>query len=68
VEFRKKNGNFKSVDDLDNVPGFGKKTVDKVKKEVAVGGYKDAPAAKPVAAKPAAPAAKVPDAKADKKK
>ena len=37
VEYRKKNGQFKSVDDLDKVPGFGKSTVDKVKKDLAVG-------------------------------
>ena len=37
VEYRKKNGQFKSVDDLDKVPGFGKSTVDKVKKDLTVG-------------------------------
>lgn len=37
IEFRKKNGNFKTVDDLDNVTGFGKKSVDMVRKDVAVG-------------------------------
>ena len=37
IEYRKKNGQFKSVDDLDKVPGFGKKTVDAVKKEITVG-------------------------------
>ncbi len=37
IEYRKKNGNFKSADDLDKVPGFGKKTVDNVKKEITVG-------------------------------
>ncbi|GBG12710.1 competence protein ComEA [Novimethylophilus kurashikiensis] len=45
IEYRKKNGNFKSVDDLDNVSGFGKKTVDKVKKEVSVGNATAAAAA-----------------------
>lgn len=38
IEYRNKNGAFKSVDDLDKVHGFGKKTVDKVKAEVTVGG------------------------------
>jgi len=38
VEYRAKNGSFKTVDDLDKVPGFGKKTVDKVRAEVSVGG------------------------------
>lgn len=42
VEYRKKNGQFKSVDDLDKVPGFGKKTVDAIKKEITVGNEKAA--------------------------
>lgn len=46
IEFRKKNGNFKSVDDLDKVPGFGKKTVDSVKKDISVGNAKAAAAGK----------------------
>jgi len=62
LEYRKKNGNFKSVDELDNVPGFGKKTVDAVKKDISVGNataatagkadkvVKDAKAAAPVPA------------------
>lgn len=37
IEYRKKNGQFKSVSDLDKVPGFGKSTVDKVKSEITVG-------------------------------
>jgi competence protein ComEA len=47
IEYRKKNGNFKTIDDLDNVPGFGKKTVDAVKKEVSVGNAPAAAAGKP---------------------
>lgn len=35
VEYRKKTP-FKSVDELDKVPGFGKATVDKVKGELTV--------------------------------
>src|SRR5450830_1148366 len=36
---------FKSVDDLDNVKGFGKKSIDKIRSEVTVsGGTKSAPA------------------------
>jgi len=46
IEYRKKNGNFKSADDLDNVPGFGKKTVDSVRKEITVGNPKAAAAGK----------------------
>ncbi|MFM9912384.1 MAG: ComEA family DNA-binding protein [Methylophilaceae bacterium] len=38
IDYRTKNGAFKSVDDLDNVKGFGKKTVDKVKADLSVGG------------------------------
>lgn len=38
IDYRTKNGPFKSVDDLDNVKGFGKKMVDKVRSEVSVGG------------------------------
>ena len=56
VEYRQKNGAFKSVDDLKNVPGIGQKTVDKLRSELTVGGA--APAAQPKAApKPAAPKA-----------
>jgi len=46
VAYRSKSGAFKTVDDLDKVPGFGKATVDKVRAEVTV-------AAAPKAAKPA---------------
>lgn len=35
VEYRKKTA-FKSVDELDKVPGFGKATVEKVKAELTV--------------------------------
>jgi competence protein ComEA len=47
VEYRKKNGNFKTVDELNNVPGFGDKTLQKLKPELTVtGGPTTAPAAK----------------------
>ena len=46
IEFRKKNGNFKSVNDLDKVPGFGKKSLDKVKKDITVGNATTAAAGK----------------------
>jgi competence protein ComEA len=42
IEYRKKNGPFKSVDELDKVPGFGAKTVDAVRKQVSVGNAKAA--------------------------
>src|SRR5487761_1983022 len=35
IDYRNKNGSFKSVDDLKNVKGFGDKTADKENKEVA---------------------------------
>jgi len=47
VEYRKKNGQFKTVNDLDKVPGFGKSTLDKVKNEITVGGAQAVAAAKP---------------------
>ncbi|MFL9609079.1 ComEA family DNA-binding protein [Methylobacillus sp. Pita2] len=37
VDYRKTNGNFKSVDDLGNVKGFGKKSVDNLRGELSVG-------------------------------
>lgn len=44
IEYRKKSGGFKSVNDLDNVPGFGEKTVEGLKKDVTVGNAKAAAA------------------------
>lgn len=47
VEYRKKNGSFKSVDDLNNVHGFGDKTVAKLRGDLTVsGGAAEKPAAK----------------------
>ena len=62
IDYRTKNGSFKSIDELDKVPGFGKATVDKVKAEVSVGSAPaaakaDKPAKDVKAAAPAAPAA-----------
>jgi competence protein ComEA len=45
VEYRKKTP-FKSVDELDKVPGFGKATVEKVKGELTVSGASKKTAAK----------------------
>ncbi len=56
VEYRNKNGQFKSVDDLKNVKGFGAKSVDKLRAELSVSGDSSAPAAAP--AKPAMPGKK----------
>lgn len=38
IDYRKKNGNFKSVADLDAVDGIGEKTVKALGKEVTVSG------------------------------
>lgn len=37
VDYRAKNGPFKSVDELDKVPGFGQKTVDNLRDQLTVG-------------------------------
>lgn len=59
IDYRTKNGAFKTVDDLDKVTGFGKATITKIKSEVSVGGAKAAaPAAPAKAAEPAKPAKK----------
>lgn len=67
IEYRKKNGNFKSIDDLDKVPGFGKKTVDGVKKEITVGNATAAAAGKAPAAKAVKEEMKAKDPKAETK-
>lgn len=36
IEYREKNGPFKSIDDLDKVKGFGKSSVEKLKGELSV--------------------------------
>lgn len=38
IDYRTKNGPFKSVDDLKNVKGFGDKTVAKMRSELSVSG------------------------------
>ncbi|MCL4469872.1 MAG: ComEA family DNA-binding protein [Gammaproteobacteria bacterium] len=38
VDYRTKSGPFKSVDDLEKVSGFGKKTVDKLRADLTVNG------------------------------
>jgi competence protein ComEA len=47
VDYRNKNGPFKSVDDLKNVPGIGPKTLDDIRKDVTLTG--STTAAKPAA-------------------
>lgn len=61
IDYRSKNGPFKSVDDLKAVKGFGAKTLDKLRSELTVGGGEAPPAPKAAAkAAPAAPVAAVP--------
>jgi len=50
VEYRKKNGNFKTVDDLNNVPGIGDKTMAKLRPELTVTGGTTTPPPAPAAA------------------
>jgi competence protein ComEA len=44
VEYRKKHGPFKSVDDLGKVKGLGKASIDKMRNELTVGKAKKATA------------------------
>ena len=37
ITYREANGGFKTLDELDNVKGFGKASVDKLKGELSVG-------------------------------
>jgi len=37
ITYREANGNFKHLDELDNVKGFGKASLDKLKEELSVG-------------------------------
>lgn len=57
IDFRTRNGGFKSVEDLDRVPGFGRATLDRLKGEVSVGPVR-APAPAAAAAPPARPGRK----------
>ena len=54
IDYRKKNGSFKSVDELSNVKGFGDKTVAKMRSELTVNGAAPAKANKKAEAKPEA--------------
>lgn len=51
IEYRKKNGPFKSAADLDNVPGFGEKSMEKVKQDITVGNTRAAGSGKTSATK-----------------
>ncbi|MDD5181129.1 MAG: helix-hairpin-helix domain-containing protein [Gallionellaceae bacterium] len=65
IDYRKKNGSFKSVDELKNVKGFGDKTVQKMRSELTVNG--GSPAKKADAKPKASQADTVPAAKAEAK-
>ena len=47
VDYRKKNGPFKSVDDLDKVPNIGPVTLNNLRSKVTVVGASRSPAAAP---------------------
>lgn len=49
MDYRAKQGPFKTVDELKNVPGIGDKTLEKLRKDIAVSGKSAAPTAKPAA-------------------
>lgn len=51
IDYRSKNGPFKSVDDLKGVKGFGEKTLAKLKGELTVTGASTAPVSAPVGEK-----------------
>lgn len=50
IDYRKKNGGFKAVEDLNNVPGIGDKTMTNLKNDISVSGVTTIPAS---ASKPA---------------
>lgn len=62
VEYRKANGNFKSVDDLKNVKGIGDKTFADLKSQIAVSGATTVPAASAAKGEVKADAGKAKDA------
>jgi len=74
VDYRQKNGGFKSVDELEQVKGIGPATLKKIRNDVSVTGKAAAqpakvvkPAATPVAAPVAGPAKAAADPKAKAK-
>lgn len=46
IEYRQKNGNFKTVDDITGVKGIGDKTLAKLRPDLSISGTTTAPAAK----------------------
>jgi len=69
IDYRKKNGSFRTVDELKNVKGFGDKSVANMRSELAVNGAAPAKANAKKEDKPAKIDKKAvkPEVKADKK-
>jgi competence protein ComEA len=65
IDYRTKNGPFKSVDDLEKVPGIGPGTMKQIRSQLAVTGKTtiDKPAAAPTKASDSTKAAKATDTK-----
>lgn len=61
VDYRAKNGPFKTAEDITKVPGIKEGTFKKIKADITVGGKAPAPTAKPAAPAPA-PAKPAPQA------
>lgn len=66
IDYRTKNGPFKTVDDLDKVPGIGQGILGKIKADIAISGETSVKAAdkKPEDKKAASPEKKADDKKA----
>lgn len=47
LDYRAKRGPFKTVDELNNVPGIGDKTLEKLRKDIVVSGKGAVPLARP---------------------
>jgi competence protein ComEA len=60
VEYRAKNGPFKSINDLKRVKGIGGKTFDELKGQISVGGSKASPMPAPAALRPTGRSAPIP--------
>jgi competence protein ComEA len=64
IDYRKKNGGFKTVDELNNVPGIGDKTMQSLKSEISVSGATTVAASASKTAKDAKPVKEAKAAKA----
>lgn len=68
IDYRAKNGPFKSIEELDNVPGVGQGTLAKIRGEVTLSGRTSAVGDTKASERKAAPAAKTPSSSAMKDK